>query len=53
MRWQLPPWRGHAYLHTDLINLGRECCWADEAYDEDLQAFNALRDKWTAFPLKR
>lgn len=45
VRWQLPPWRGYAYLHADLMSEGIECVWVDRETDTDVLAFRALRDQ--------
>lgn len=44
VRWQLPPWRGMAYLHADLLHEGLEVVWSDRDSDPQVQAFRALRD---------
>lgn len=45
VRWQLPPWRGFAYLHADLLQQGEEVLWADRESDPRVLAFRRLRDE--------
>ena len=44
VRWQLPPWRGMAYLHADLLHGGEEVVWADRESDPRVMAFRKVRD---------
>jgi hypothetical protein len=47
VRWQLPPWRGHHYLHADHIAEGEEVTWLEtEEDDPDLDLYRALKARW-------
>lgn len=44
IRWELPSWRAHAYLHALQLQLGISVIWKDRSLDPDVVAFREFRD---------